>query len=62
VIAGDLCATASAGNHVVLMLDVLESAVEAEKCDMCSYQQASAAVICAQQTLAKYSQVCVLKT
>jgi hypothetical protein len=31
VVAGDLCATASLGNHVVSTLDVLESAVEAEK-------------------------------
>jgi hypothetical protein len=62
VIAGDLCATSSVGNHVVLMLDVLESAVEAEKCAMCSYQHASVAIVCAQETLAKYSQVCVLKT
>jgi hypothetical protein len=50
VIAGDLCATTSVGNHVVSTLDVLESAVEAEKCAMCSYQQASATVICAQET------------
>ena len=49
VVAGDLCATASVGNHVVSTLDVLESAVEAEKCAMCSYQQASAAVVCAQE-------------
>jgi hypothetical protein len=49
VVAGDLCATASVGNHVVSTLDVLESVVEAEKCVMCSYQQASAAVVCAQE-------------
>jgi hypothetical protein len=47
---------------VVLMLDVLESAVEAEKCAMCSYQHASATIVCAQETLAKYSQICILKT
>jgi hypothetical protein len=61
VIASDLYATASVGNHVVSMLDVLESAVEAEKSAMCSYQQASAIVICAQETLAKYYEVCILK-
>jgi hypothetical protein len=61
VVAGDLYATSSVGNHVVSMLDVLESVVEAEKCVMCSYQQASAAVVCAQETLAKYYQVCILK-
>jgi hypothetical protein len=38
VVAGDLCATASVGNHVVSTLDVLESAVETEKSAMCSYQ------------------------
>jgi hypothetical protein len=38
VVASDLCATTSVGNHVVSTLDVLESVVEAEKCDMCSYQ------------------------
>jgi hypothetical protein len=32
VVAGDLCATTSVGNHVVSTLDVLESAVEAKKC------------------------------
>ena len=61
VVAGDLCAIASVGNHVVSTLDVLESAVEAEKSAMCSYQQASAIVICAQETLAKYCEVCILK-
>jgi hypothetical protein len=61
VIASDLYATALVGNHVVSMLDVLESAVEAEKSAMCSYQQASAIVICAQETLAKYYEVCILK-
>jgi hypothetical protein len=38
VVADDLCATASIGNHVVSTLDVLEFAVEAEKSAMCSYQ------------------------
>lgn len=38
VVADDFCATASVGNHVVSTLDILESAVEAEKCVMCSYQ------------------------
>jgi hypothetical protein len=61
VVAGDLYATASVGNHVVSTLDVLESAVEAEKSAMCSYQHASAAVVCAQETLAKYYEVCILK-
>jgi hypothetical protein len=46
VVAGDLCATTSVGNHVVSTLDVLESTVEAEKIAMCSYQQASAVVVC----------------
>ena len=31
VVAGDLCATTSVGNHVVSTFDVLESAVEAKK-------------------------------
>ena len=61
VVAGDLCATTSVGNHVVSTLDVLEFAVEAEKSAMCSYQQASEAIVCAQETLAKYYQVCILK-
>jgi hypothetical protein len=61
VVAGDFCATTSLGNHVVSTLDVLESAVKAEKSAMCSYQQASAAVDCAQESLAKYCEVCILK-
>lgn len=46
---------------MVSTLDVLESTVEAEKGFMCSYQQGSAAVVCAHETLAKYYQVCILK-
>jgi hypothetical protein len=61
VVAGDLCATTSLGNHVFSTLDVLEFAVEVEKSVMCSYQQASATVDCAQETLAKYCEVCILK-
>jgi hypothetical protein len=61
VVAGDLCATTSVGNHVVSTLDVLEFAVEAEKSVMCSYQQASAVVVCAQETLANNYEVCILK-
>jgi hypothetical protein len=61
MVAGDYCATFSLGNDVVSTLDVLESAMAEEKSAMCSYQQASAAVVCAQETLAKYCEVCILK-
>ena len=47
MVAGDYCATFSLGNDVVSTLDVLESAVAAEKSVMSSYSQASAAVDCA---------------
>ena len=55
IVAGDYCATFLLGNDVVSTLDVLESAVEAEKSVMRSYKQASAAVVCDKETLAKYS-------
>jgi hypothetical protein len=61
MVAGDYCATLSLGNDVVSTLDVLESAVAAEKSAMRSYKQASAAVVCAKETVAKYCEVCILK-
>ena len=61
MVAGDYCATFSLGNDVVSTLDVLESAVAAEKSAMSSYSQASAAVDCAKETIAKYCEVCILK-
>ena len=61
MVAGDYCATFSLGNDVVSTLDVLESAVAAEKIAMSSYSQASAAVDCAKETIAKYCEVYILK-
>jgi hypothetical protein len=61
IVAADYCATFSLGNDVVSTLDVLESAVAAEKSAMRSYKQASAAVDCAKETVAKYFEVCILK-
>jgi hypothetical protein len=61
MVAGDYCAIFSLGNDVVSTLDILESAVAAEKSVMRSYKQASAAVVCAKETMAKYCEVCILK-
>jgi hypothetical protein len=61
IVAGDYCATFSLGNDVVSTLDVLESAVAAENSALRSYKQATAAVDCAKETVAKYSEVCILK-
>ena len=61
VLTGDYCATFSLGNNVVSTLDVLEFAVAAENSALRSYKQASAAVDCAKETVAKYSEVCILK-
>jgi hypothetical protein len=61
IVAGDYCATFSLGNDVVSTLDVLESAVAAENSALRSYKQATAAIDCAKETVAKYSEVCILK-
>jgi hypothetical protein len=61
IVAGDYCATFSLGDDVVSTLDVLESVVAAENSALRSYKQASAAVECAKETVAKYSEVCILK-
>jgi hypothetical protein len=62
MVAGDYCATFSLGNDVVSTLDVLESAVAAEKSAIRSYQQASATVVCAKKTLGKYCEVCIFSS
>jgi hypothetical protein len=61
IVAGDYCATFSLGNDVVSTLDVLESAVAGENSALRSYKQATAAIDCAKETVAKYSEVCILK-